>query len=266
MTKRKTTKKTLTVKKRDSLHLKLAYNLGRTVKKVSKTVAKVHKSPYKRIHPKSKEPLSPILKEIKAIADISGLTAALEDMNDISLKHSKHPVVSQLTAKIQQLSPHQQEDLSRRFIERLKMSPHFNNPMMSFPGPTELTEEDCQKISDEFIECIFYTLEEIGMTSQEQEFLKKFSNEMTRPINELIQFYLHPKTLSQKLKRLWRIQRIFIKMIKLISMTNAMTMENAEAMRMGGAVFEENMSSVGWLPTGVPGVSIKDTSQTKGRK
>ncbi|MEI7999668.1 MAG: hypothetical protein WCH62_09225, partial [Candidatus Omnitrophota bacterium] len=239
--------------------LKLAFNLGRTVKEVSKTVARVNKPKYQRIDVKPKEPLSPILKEIKAIADISGLSAALKKMNDVSLKHSKHPIISRLTVKIEQLSPIEKEILSMEFINRLKSSASFSNSMTSIQAGSEMTEENCQKISDELIECIFYTLEDIGMTPQEKDFLRKFSNDMTKPIHELVQFYLHPKTFSQKVKRLWRMQRIFIKMIKLISMSNPMTQTEAEAIRMG-SVFEENISSVGWLPTIVPGVSIKNKS------
>ena len=99
--------------------------------------------------------------------------------------------------------------------------------MGAFPGQTKITEEDCQKISDAFIESIFYTLEDVGLTPEERQFLQKFSDEMTRPINELVQFYLHPKNFSQKVKRLWRMQRIFIRMIKLIHMTNAMASEES---------------------------------------
>ncbi|MBF0571935.1 MAG: hypothetical protein HQL12_08725, partial [Candidatus Omnitrophica bacterium] len=91
------------------------------------------------------------------------------------------------------------------------------------------TQDDCQKISDAFIESIFHALEDVGITTQEREFLQKFSSDITRPINDLVQFYLHPTTFSQKVKRLWRMQRIFIKMIKLIQMTNALNMSKAES-------------------------------------
>ena len=60
-----------------------------------------------------KDPISPLLKEIKAIADISGLTAAIEEMNGISLKHSRHPIIHRLASRIGQLSPFEQETLSR---------------------------------------------------------------------------------------------------------------------------------------------------------
>lgn len=203
----------------DALHLKLAYNLGRTVKKVSKTVTAVKRTVKGRPR-QEREPLPSILKEIKAIADISGLTAAIREMNEISVKHSNHPVISRLTAAIEQLSPAEQEMLSRKFIDKLGGNPYFNNSMYTFPAQRKMTEEDCQKISDAFIESIFYTLEDIGITPQEKEFLQKFSSDITRPINDLVQFYLNPKTFSQKVKRLWRMQRIFIKLIKLINMTN----------------------------------------------
>jgi hypothetical protein len=244
MTKSIKEKKVVPKRKPDALHLKLAFGLGRTVKNVSQTVTAVKKSAQgigkkkglKKIRRIDRlnviqvgppETNSPILKEIKAIADISGLTAAIEEMNEISLEHSDHPVINELTARIEQLSPIEQEMLSRKFIEKLRSNPYFNNSMGAFPGQTKITEEDCQKISDAFIESIFYTLEDVGLTPEERQFLQKFSDEMTRPINELVQFYLHPKNFSQKVKRLWRMQRIFIRMIKLIHMTNAMASEES---------------------------------------
>jgi len=218
-------KKVISKKGPDALHLKLAYSLGRTVKKVSKTVAAVKKktgrkkSRYTLITEDPGDPASPILKEIKAIADISGLTAALQEMNEISLENSNHPIISRVASKIQQLSIQEQELLSRKFIDRLRRNSYFINSASSFPAGAKMTQEDCQKISDAFIESILYALDEIGITPREKEFLQRFSNDLTRPINELVQFYLHPKTFSQKMKRLWRMQRIFIKMIKLVSMT-----------------------------------------------
>jgi len=215
-------KKRALKKSPDALHLKLAFSLGRTVKKVSKTVSAARKPSQKRLQEEA-EPLSPILKEIKAVCDISGLTAAIEEMNEISMDHSDHPLINQLASRIGQLSPYEQEMLSRKFIEKLSAHPCFSGSLAgNFSSPSKITEEDCQNVSDAFIESVFYALEDVGMTVQERRFLQRFSDDMTRPINDLVQFYLHPKTFSQKVKRLWRMQRIIIKMIKLIHMTNAL--------------------------------------------
>jgi hypothetical protein len=232
----------------DSLHRKLAFQLGKTVQKASKTVAAVKKASRRRLTRKTgqkpgknimlvdsmaadtpHEPISPILKEIKAIAEISGLLAAVQEMNEISFKRSNHPIVDRLTARIEQLSPREQEMLSMKFIERLKKNTSFIDPVNSFSPTAKMTEADCQKISDAFIESVFFTLEDVGLTQREREFLQKFSDEMTRPINELVQFYLHPKTFKQKVKRLWRIQRILVKMIKLINKTNAFASASGES-------------------------------------
>ncbi|MBF0569164.1 MAG: hypothetical protein HQL18_00085 [Candidatus Omnitrophica bacterium] len=247
MVKRKTRKKQVAKKDAADWHLKLAFTLGKTVKKASQKVAKAKKASQGRLSRKrtrtksgavsrideflnnSDEPMSPILKELKGISDVSGLTAAVEEMNEISLKHSSHPVVSRLVAKVQQLSPTEQEMLSRKFIDRLHASPYFSNAMFMMPLQGKMTEEECQKISDAFIECVSHTLEDIGMTPEEREFLQKFSDDVTRPLNELVQFYLHPKTFGQKVKRLWRMQRIIIRMIKLVNMSNTLAMKEAQA-------------------------------------
>ena len=138
---------------KDELHLKLAYKLGKTVRKASNTVGAV-KSRLR--HKKTFE--SPILNEIKAIADISGLTSAIQEMNEISLKHSRHPVISHLISRIEQLSANNQEMLSRKFIYHLQANPYFSNSLHSMPMQSKMTEEDCQNISDAFIESIFYIL------------------------------------------------------------------------------------------------------------
>ena len=204
---------------KDELHLKLAYKLGKTVRKASNTVGAVKRSVKSRLrHKKTFE--SPILNEIKAIADISGLTSAIQEMNEISLKHSRHPVISHLISRIEQLSANNQEMLSRKFIYHLQANPYFSNSLHSMPMQSKMTEEDCQNISDAFIESIFYTLEDVGITPREKKFLQKFSTDMARPLNDLVQLYLAPKKFSQKVKRLWRMQRIFIKLIKLIHLAN----------------------------------------------
>ncbi|MBF0330825.1 MAG: hypothetical protein HQL17_02730 [Candidatus Omnitrophica bacterium] len=238
--KRKPRKKPVAKKKSGGWHLGIAYTLGKTVKKVSGKVGKSGKSGGKRSSKKRavkkdhevapvdlfkidpEAPLAPILKELKAMADISGLTAAIQEMQEISLKHSTHPVVNQLIVRVQQLPPHEQEMLSRKFIERVQESIVVNQPMFAFPPQRKMTEEDCQKLSSTFIDCLTRTLEDAGMTPQEKEFLQKFSDDVTRPLNELMLFYLHPKTFSQKVKRLWRMQRIIIKMVKVMQMSNDM--------------------------------------------
>jgi hypothetical protein len=233
MTKERKSKK---ISKKDpgAMHLRLAFKLGRTVRKVSQTADKVKKAARRRLVSKEPaDPMSLVIKEIKAIADISGLTAVIEEMNQVGLKHSRHPVVYRLTKKINQLPPAQQEMLAIKFIDKLKENPYLDNSFNTFGQASEMTEKECQKISQAFIDSLFSTLEEIGLTSQERQFLQKYSDEMTRPINDLVQFYLHPKTLSQKVKRLWRMQRIFMKIIKLARMTNDLAMANGEAMKSG---------------------------------
>lgn len=218
-----------------ALHLKLAYSLGRTAKKVSKTVSKI-KKPSKAVKgtkagkksnaKEAKEPLSPILKEIKAILDVSGLTDALQEINEIGLKHSNHPLISSLVERVQELSPQEKEKLSMKFIERLSTNDCFTGLMHTAGIRPQMTDETCQQISDAFIESILYALEDVGMTTRQKDFLRKFSNEMTQPINELVQLYVNPKTFSQKVKRLWRMQRIFVKMIKLMHLANSLSKEN----------------------------------------
>ncbi|MBF0594691.1 MAG: hypothetical protein HQL22_06965 [Candidatus Omnitrophica bacterium] len=240
MVKKIVKKKTSVKKRRDSWHLDLAYSLGKAAQKISTRLDTVTCTPKKRPEKKrsrkagkavsvfsplpedDQTPLSPILKEIKAIADVSGLTAAVEEMNQISLKHSKHPVVDRLIVRIKGLSAAEQEDLSRKFIEKLNSNLYFNNALLQGPSPVKLTEEDCEKMSAAFIDCISSTLEDIGIPENERIIFKKLTGDIARPLNELIQFYVHPKTFGQKVKRLWRMQRIIFRVIKIMRMSQAL--------------------------------------------
>ncbi|MBF0386777.1 MAG: hypothetical protein HQL20_02850 [Candidatus Omnitrophica bacterium] len=240
MVKKKAGKKKAARKAPAAWHLQVAYSLGKAAQKVSRKLDSVKGTAKKRVTSRkgrkaatqlslfdpvagtANEPLSPVLKEIKAIADISGLTAAIEEMNKISLKHSKHPVMARLVAKVKSLSAVEQEGLSRKFVERLNASLSFNNALYSLPSQVKLSEEDCQKMSAAFIECVAETLEDIGLSEEDRDIFKKMTGDIAEPINELMQFYMHPKTFGQKVKRLWRMQRIIFRMIKIIRMTNAL--------------------------------------------
>jgi len=145
-------KKKTTGKKADAWHLKVAYSLGKAAHKVTSTIdadkkifkgrrtKKTRKTGTALARPEpllwaSQEPLSPVLKEIKAIADISGLTEAVEEMNRISLEHSRHPVIERVVLKVRGLSPVEQEALSRQFIERLSTVVYFNNAIAGVRTP-----------------------------------------------------------------------------------------------------------------------------------
>ncbi|MBF0484328.1 MAG: hypothetical protein HQL25_06440 [Candidatus Omnitrophica bacterium] len=237
VTKKVITKK-IAKKTPDAWHLKAAYALGKATQKASKAVNKVKVSSKKLIaKTKSKktgtqvslfepssdkvhEPLSPVLKEIKAIMDVSGLTAAIDEMNEISLKNSRHPVIERLVTRVRELSQFEQEQLSRKFIEKLNAKLHFDNMAVLLPSQVKLTEEDCQKMSDAFIGCISETLEDLGLSEEDRAVFEKLTGDIAKPINDLMLFYMYPKTFKQKIKRLWRMQRIFIKMIKLVRLTN----------------------------------------------
>ena len=167
----------------------------------------------------SEEFLSPIQKEIRDIAAISGLTAAVREMNEINSRHSGHPVIQRLLLKAQSLSTEEQETLSGKFIERLRSNPVFDQATGAFPVQPQMTEEDARKMADAFIECFYQFAGDIGLPPEDQRSLREISDEVTRPLNDLVQFYVKPRTFSQKMSRLWKMQRLFVKAIKLIHLT-----------------------------------------------
>lgn len=166
--------------------------------------------------------VSPILREIGAIMDISGLTDAIKAMNEIGLKHSKDSVVAGIVSKIEGLPPDEQEAIARKFLEKFRSNALFSNSAIASLVRADISEDDCRKMSDLLIESVFSSLEDVGLAEEDKLRLRSLAGEISRPIDDLVQFYLRPKTFRQKVKRLWRMQRIFIKLIGLINKLNAL--------------------------------------------
>lgn len=250
MVRRRKSIKRLPRKPQKKWYLDLAFGLGKTAHQVSQKVGaaavasakdlsaardsfakglrkktRSGKNRIRIIPAASSKPVSPVQKELRGIADVSGLTDAIREMNEINLRHASHPVVQRWLLKLMALSPAEQEMLSRKFIDRLSVNPSFSQVMGTFPAGSKMTEEDARKMSDAFIECSFQALEDMGFPPEEQKLLRDISDEVMQPLNDLIQFYLKPKTFSQKMKRLWRIQRVFVKMVKLFHLTRTLVSE-----------------------------------------
>ena len=186
----------------------------------SRTKLRARKGRVKILSSSTAAQISPIQKEIRDLFDISGFTEVIREMDEIS--HSSHPVIHRLLTKIKGLSPAEQDMLCGKFIERLNENPYFKQAMLSIPVPAKMTEEDSKKMSDALIGCFAQTLGDMGVPPEDQELLRKLSDEVMLPFNDLMQFYLKPKTFSQKMKRLWKLQRLFVKTIKLIHMTKSL--------------------------------------------
>ncbi len=222
MVKKNSQRKKPAAKKRKAWHLTVAYSLGKVARKATRSGRKKTRS---SLSWEGEAPLTPVLKEIKAIADISGLTAAVEEMNRISLKHSRHPVIERVVARVRELPPEEQEALARKFVEKLNAAVYSGHTLAAFPGPVKLTEEECQKMSARFIECLSGVLEDIGLPEADRAVFEKLTNDISRPLHELMQFYMSPGTFGQKVKRLWRMQRILIRVISLARITQARAFE-----------------------------------------
>ena len=238
----------------DSRHISMAYNLGSTTRKIldgadnvtasidrtvrtatgslNERVSKIrasHRSKsmvsYKRdnLSPNdAKELLTPILQDMKKIADISGLTSALLEMKERALRHSDDPVFTQLISSVEHLDPLQQEELARKFIARFNANAYLNERMKSmylFKEADILTPKDSDKIKNALMVCIYQTFKDLGF-EHDFQYIQNLSDDISEPLNDLIQFYLDPQTLSQKLSRLWKIQRIGFKTLMIINKTN----------------------------------------------
>lgn len=174
------------------------------------------------------EQFLPVLEELKAICEISGLTKAVNEMNAASLYHSRDPVVARVIGNIAALPPSGKEALSRVFLNRLSLNPLFSGAMSAFPAETaELTGADPREIASAFIGCAADALEDAGFAREDCDHLLLLSDEISRPLHELLESYLKPKTALQKLRRLWKIQRLFFRTIMLVKKANAFIQSQA---------------------------------------
>lgn len=171
------------------------------------------------------EHLSPILEEIKEICDISGLTQAVDEMRAISLTHTDDPIMSRVSATIESLSPAEMELLSQRVLKRLSEDPFFSAAMNAPPlARPEIPDEDCRKVASAFMRAIAQTLEDAGLSREDCGHLHMISEDISKPLHDLMELYLKPKTWNQKIKRIWRMQRIFFKAMKIIRNTPALAL------------------------------------------
>jgi len=170
---------------------------------------------------KEKERIMSVLKDISEIIEISGLKKAFEEMKENAREHSEDPILNQFISKLEHLDPVEQENLANKFISRLNANPDFTE-MMMLPSldPVSLTEKDRQAMVDTLTDCLCQSVKDIGMYDGDFEYLQKLTKEISEPLNKCIQLYLDPKTFFQKVKRIWRLQRIGFKSLKILVKTN----------------------------------------------
>jgi hypothetical protein len=87
-----------------------------------------------------------------------------------------------------------------------------------------MTEADHRIMSAAFIQCVMDTLQDAGFSREDCDRLQKLSDEISRPLHDLVRFYMEPKTFSQKVRRLWRMQRIFFRVLRIVRKTQALEM------------------------------------------
>ncbi|MFH1505028.1 MAG: hypothetical protein ABIH08_06565 [Candidatus Omnitrophota bacterium] len=168
--------------------------------------------------------ISPLLQEIRAIADVSGLTSALLEMKNKALGYSGDPALTQFVANLEQLTPVQQESLANRFLERLKDNVYFKEMFQStYLTPVSMAPEVYKETEDALIMCLYQSLKDSAIPVPEFQYLQELTDDISKPLHNLMQLYFDPQTIFQKLKRLWNIQRIGFKALKLIHKTSQLT-------------------------------------------
>ena len=169
-----------------------------------------------------------VLQEIQELADLSGLTATLNEMKLKALRYSNDPALAKFISQADMLTPNQQEFIASRFIEKITNKPFFNEIIMPLKSSNKRSNKTDHKIlASELMTCLYEAFKECGLLEHDYKHIHTLTEEISEPLIDLLEFYSNPKTFTEKLKRLWKLQRIGFKTINIIRKANRIA-ENQE--------------------------------------
>jgi len=174
-----------------------------------------HKSSFHREN--EEMDLTPILKEIKDIAEISGFAKAMAEVKEKTRTCEHDPIIEKIISDLESMPPVQQEIFLRDLVKRLEKN-HFLHEFMipSCLEGQQIIVENEDKRQEIFIHCLMENIKSLGYSEEEIKHFFDVMRMISSPIDELFQFYLHPGSFKNKMKRLWKIQRIGFKVVKVI--------------------------------------------------
>jgi hypothetical protein len=153
-------------------------------------------------------------RDIVTIADASGLTGALRDMARRGSAYRSDPVVTVLAGGIRTLDPHQRQQLARRFLQRIE-----SDPLLTEIGgvPGALSVEDMERLTVLVSLSLAQAMRELGLSDEQIARLAVITDDLARPLTDLTEVYVQPRTVGQKLRRLWRLQLLGLRALQILA-------------------------------------------------
>ena len=110
--------------------------------------------------------------------------------------------------------------LATDVYERIENDPVFQQMDISgIYDRQSFDSADHKKIEQLIESSVIAFFKDLDLQDWEIQYLQDLAEEVGEPLYELIDFYLAPQTILQKIRRLWRVQRISVKALKLIAKT-----------------------------------------------
>jgi hypothetical protein len=157
-------------------------------------------------------------RDVEGICRASGLSKALSNVRQTARRHRDDPVFHKLANRLTELSPEDIEGLSAAFLARVEGDPLFQS--LKQPGHLpnlETLPREMLDLSRALSLSTQKTLMELGLTEAEIEHLDTVLNQVSDPLVDLSEVYLAPRTLGQRLRRYYYLQRIGFKALGIIA-------------------------------------------------
>lgn len=156
--------------------------------------------------------------DIEEIADVSGLTDALGDMAAIARRHEHSPVLAKLVQSLESLDDSARDELGRRFFERIEREPVFRRfAQAGGYAPALVSQLEMEQMARVVSVSGWQVLRDLELSAVEIMELGGVLQDVSQPLVDLSELYLAPKTLKDRFRRYWRIQRVGFKALKIMS-------------------------------------------------
>ncbi|MDH5674068.1 MAG: hypothetical protein OEZ06_18065 [Myxococcales bacterium] len=155
-------------------------------------------------------------RDLKALADISGFSKALEQVIELALRHDRDPSLHALADRLEALPFAERRAWAARLLERIAGDRRVM-PLIELAdlrqadatlGGIELGSVEILALMEAITEGMATALLELGLSHQEIAAIAEVIQITFSPLDELARFYLQPRGLGERVRRGWRLQRM----------------------------------------------------------
>ena len=139
-------------------------------------------------------------------------------MEKLAVSHRYAGVIEKLATKLSELNGVERQTLSVALLQRIEADPRFRDlGAFRTNGTVKPDPADLDKLGRMVSSHLRITLRDLDLTETEMDQLRVVVIDVSQPLVELVELYLKPRTFLQKMKRYWRMQRMGVKAIQIMS-------------------------------------------------